>query len=90
MTCPPTKSRWNRSEIRAARQTPLKPMCEALGYQLEHVRDGNYRVIALTEDIIVKDHYWVCTDDGSAGNAIDFLVHMQGKTFSQAMELLLS
>ncbi len=36
---------WNRSEIRAARQSPLKPVCEALGYRLEHIRDGNYRVL---------------------------------------------
>jgi hypothetical protein len=81
---------WKRSEIRAARQTPLKPVCEALGYRLEHIRDGNYRILQLPNEIILKDHYWVCTDDGSAGNAIDFLVKIQGKTFSQAMQLLRS
>ncbi len=90
MTCPRTKTRWNRAQIRAARRKPLPSVCEALGYRLEPVRDGNYRIIGLTKEILVKDNYWVCTDDGSAGNAIDFLVHGLGKTFSQAMELLLS
>ncbi len=90
MTCPRAKTRWNRSQIRAARKKPLQSVCEVLGYRLEPVRDGNYRIIGLTKDIIVKDNYWVCTDDGSAGNAIDFLITIQGKTFSQAMELLLS
>ena len=90
MTCPRTENRWNRAQIRAARRKPLKSVCETLGYRLEPVRNGNYRIIGLTKDIIVKDNYWVCTDDGSAGNAIDFLITIQGKTFSQAMELLLS
>lgn len=88
MTCPQTKNRWNRTQIRAARQKPLKPLCEALGYRLEPLRDANYRILGLPEEIIVKDNYWVCTDDGSAGNAIDFLMDIQGKTFAQAMELL--
>ena len=81
---------WKRIEIRIARQTPLKPVLEALGYRLEPRRDNNYLVIGLSEEVIVKDHYWVCTDDGSAGNAIDFLVNIQGMTFSEAMHLLTS
>ena len=81
---------WKRIEIRAARQTPLTPVLEGLGYRLEPRRDDNYLVVGLSEEIIAKDHYWVCTDDGSAGNAIDFLVNIQGMTFSEAMYLLTS
>jgi len=81
---------WTRSEIRQARQTPLKPVLEALGYQLEPLRNGNYQVCRLAVDIVVKDHYWVNKGDGAAGNAIDFLVDVQGMTFSQAMDLLCS
>jgi len=79
---------WKRSEIRAARQRPLKPVLEALGYRLEPRNDGNYLVADLPGDVVLKQHYWVCLDDGAAGNAIDFLVKIQGLTFSQAMRLL--
>ena len=74
---------WKRIHVRAARQTPLKPVLEALGYQLEPRKANNYLVLGLAEEVIIKDHYWVCTDDGSAGNAIDFLVNIQGMTFSE-------
>ena len=81
---------WKRSEIRAARQKPLKPVLERLGYRLEPRRDGNYLVVGLPAEIIVKQHYWVRSDDDSAGNAIDFLMRVHDMTFTQAVELLLS
>jgi len=80
---------WKRSEIRAARLTPLKPLLERLGYRLSPTGQGNYLVLGLPTEIVIKQHYWVCLDDGSAGNAIDFLVKLQGKSFREAMELLL-
>ena len=89
---------WTRADIRRARQTPLPPVLEALGYELAPLPNGNHgvrRPIADTcpggasqSPIIVKDHYWVNTADGAAGNAIDFLVDVQGMTFSQAMATL--
>jgi len=83
-------SPWTKAEIRAARQTPLKPVLEQLGYRLEPRKDDNYLVLDTPEEIVVKDHYWVCLDDGAAGNAIDFLVDVEGMTFKKAVELLLS
>ena len=79
---------WKRSEIRAARQTPLKPVLERLGYRLSPTGQDNYMVLGLSEEIVVKQHYWVRLDDGSAGNAIDFLVKLRGMSFSKAMETL--
>lgn len=38
-------------------------------------RMANYRVLGLPEEVVLKDHYWVRTRDGLAGNAIDFLVN---------------
>ncbi|MCK5806309.1 MAG: hypothetical protein KAI66_25990 [Lentisphaeria bacterium] len=81
---------WKRSEIRAARQKPLKSLMEALGYQLLPLQDGNYQLCKLAADIVVKDHYWVNKQDGTAGNAIDFLVNVEGMSFNQAMGLLRS
>ena len=81
---------WTKTEIRRARQTPIKPVLEAMGYQLQPLRNGNYQLCRLATEIVVKDHYWVSKDDGSAGNAIDFLIEVEGMTFSQAMEQLRS
>lgn len=81
---------WKRSEIRRARQTPLVPVLEALGHQLRPVKNGNYLLCRLATEIVVKDHYWLSKDDGSAGNAIDFMVEVEGMSFSQAMKQLLS
>jgi hypothetical protein len=79
---------WTRSEIRAARQTPLKPILVNLGYRLEPAGQGNDRILGLPDEIVVKDHYWVRLDDGLAGNAIDFLVKIRGIPFKQAMNTL--
>ena len=81
---------WNRSDIRRARQTPLKPVLERLGYRLNPTANDNYEVIGLTQDIVVKGHYWVCADTGEAGNAIDFFVRVKGTPFNEAMRLLTS
>ena len=81
---------WNRSEIRRARQTPLQPVLERLGYRLHPITKDNYRVLGFSPDIVVKDHYWVCADTGDAGNAIDFFVRIKGTSFQEAMRLLTS
>ena len=47
-------------------------------------------MLALSPDIVVKDHYWICADTGAAGNAIDFLVRTKGTSFNDAMRLLMS
>jgi hypothetical protein len=81
---------WKRSDIRRARRTPLKPVLEHLGYRLQPLQSGNYLIAGLSPEIVVKDHYWICTDTGSAGNAIDFLVRVKKTSFNDAMSLLTS
>jgi hypothetical protein len=81
---------WNRSEIRRARQTHLKPVLEQLGYRFLPRQNGNHAIAGLAGDIVVKDHYWHCLDTGQAGNAIDFFVKIRGVTFNEAMTLLMS
>ena len=81
---------WQRSEIRRARHVPLKPVLDNLGYRLEQIKNGNYIVRDMAQEVVIKDHYWVCTENGSAGNSIDFLVKIRGMSFSDAMALLLS
>lgn len=81
---------WTKSEIRQARCTPLKPVLDKLGYRLLPRQNGNYIVTGLSPEIVIKDHFWVCTDDGSSGNSIDFLVKLRGMPFTKAVRLLLS
>ena len=92
------RSSWTKAEIRAARQAPLKPLLERLGYRLSPTGEGNYLVVGLAGEVVIKQNYWVCLDDGSvgpapapeamSGNAIDFLVKVQGMSFREAMRLL--
>lgn len=83
-------NQWSREQIRAARQTPLKPVLERLGYRLNPIANDNYVLIGPSPEIVIKNHYWVCTEDRAAGNAIDFLVKIRGDSFNEAIRLLLS
>ena len=80
---------WQREDIRRARQTNLKPVLEALGYRLHQRTDGNQEVVGLAGDVIIKQHYWIRLHDGTAGNAIDFLVKVEGRSFNEAMRVLM-
>lgn len=84
------RSPWTKMDIRRARQVPLKPVLENLGYRLGPTKNGNYLVLDITPEITIKDHYWVCPETGSAGNSIDFLIKIKGMSFTNAVELLLS
>jgi len=78
---------WTRSEIRAARQIPLQPVLENLGYRLEPRANDNYAITGQRcGEILIKDHYWHCPGTELAGNAIDFLMHIRGATFHEAMQ----
>ncbi len=43
-----------------------------------------------SEDVTLFPHFWICAEDGQAGNTTDFLVNIPGMPFSKAMELLRS
>jgi hypothetical protein len=80
---------WTKAEIRAARQAPLQPILEQLGYQLEPRANDNYAVTGMRGDeIVIKDHYWNCPGTELAGNAIDFLMRIHGASFHEAMQQL--
>ena len=87
---------WNREQIRSARQAHLKPILENLGYRLKTLNNGNYEICGLSKTVIIKDNYWVCTDDQSAacaehcrsGNVIDFCMKILGMSFRQTMKII--
>ena len=81
---------WTKAEIRAARQAPLQPVLEQLGYRLEPRPNDNYAITGQRcGEIIIKDHYWTCPGTELAGNAIDFLMRIRGATFHEAMQQLI-
>jgi hypothetical protein len=82
------RSAWTKADIQLARRAPLKPVLEKLGYRLEPSDNDNYLLTSLPQEIVIKDHYWICTETGSAGNAIDFFVRVKGMSFNEAMKLL--
>ena len=80
---------WTHTEIRQARQIHLKPILEKLGYQLQPQPDDNYKIINLKKQITIKQSYWICHDDNTHGNAIDFITKIEHKSFAQAMNILI-
>ena len=69
--------------------TPLRVLLLKMGCRLEAIKNDNYLVHDLLHEVVIKENYWVCTENNTAGNSIDFLVKIKGMTFSKAMNLLL-
>ena len=86
MTSP--RNKWTPQQIRTARRIQLKPLLEQLGYRLDPLDNGNWKVYGLPRQIVVKEHYWSNPGNGTGGNAIDLLVQVMGMSFSETMELL--
>jgi hypothetical protein len=82
------RNKWSAEQIRNARQAPLKPLLESLGYRQQELENGNMEVHGLPKPIIIKEHYWHCPEDGTGGNAIDLLMQVMGMSFNEAMEKL--
>jgi len=81
--------RWEADDIRRARQRELGPLLSAMGVVLQPLEDGNMRVVGEPGILVVKENYWIRTDTGESGNAIDFFVKVRGMAFVEAMRLLL-
>jgi hypothetical protein len=82
--------RWSQEEIRAARQTPLRPLLGRRGYRLDDAGEGNFALAGSPLGIVIKENYWTSPLTGQSGNAIDFLVKIEGLRFEDAMKLLLA
>ena len=82
--------RWSPEDIRTARQRDLGPLLSAMGVVLQPLEDGNARLVGEPGNLIVKENYWIRTETGESGNAIDFFVKVRGMPFHDTMRLLLS
>lgn len=92
MTSQPVKTplkRWDAADIRRARQRELAPLLAAMGQSLQPLEDGNHRLVGEPGNLVVKENYWIRTDTGESGNAVDFFVKIRGMSFIETMRLLL-
>ncbi len=78
---------WTKVQIRAARKMEIAPALRARGLQLQSLPGGNFRVVE-HHDLVVKRCYWRWPSQDLDGNAIDYFMLVEGKTFNQAMEAL--
>lgn len=80
----------DKDQIRRARQANLVSYLTKKGYKLkpEPGKGENYRLIGHQGLIIQGNHFFQFGGD-KKGNAIDFLMQIEGMTFSQAVEDLL-
>ena len=84
---PAAPKRWEREQIRQARKTPLAPLLRRRGYPLR-ARPGDNFLIEDHQDLTVKDSYWVWPSRQMKGNAIDFFMLVECRTFHEAMQIL--
>jgi len=88
MTSPPPDPRWSRRQIQAARRADLPPLLVREGLRLRPRHDGNFELPDFA-GLIVKRNYWCWIDTDKGGNAIDFFVVVLGRTFHQAMSVIM-
>ena len=79
--------RWDREQIQRARKTPLAPLLRRRGYPLR-ARPGENFLVEDHQDLVVKDCYWVWPSHQMKGNAIDFFMLVECRSFNEAMEIL--
>ena len=80
--------RWDREQIQRARKTPLAPLLRRRGYPLR-TRPGENFLVEDHQDLVVKDCYWVWPSHQMKGNAIDFFMLVECRSFNEAMEILI-
>lgn len=81
----------DQDQIRRARQTNLVQYLMSKGYSLrrEPGKGENFRLVGYQGLIVQKNHFFRFGGRNEKGNAIDFLVQIEGMTFPQAVEELL-
>ena len=79
--------KWTREQIRQARRTPLAPLLKKRGYHLRKKPHGNC-LVEDEGDLVVKESYWIWESREMKGNAIDFFMLVECRSFNEAMEIL--
>ena len=83
------RNRFTDTEMQIARETDLPELLSHLGYQVKRV--GRFHTTAEMDSLRIKDrHTWFRYSQNTGGDAITFLQQYCGKSFSEAVEYLLT
>ena len=83
------KRRFTDTEMRIAKETDLPELLTHLGYQVRRI--GRYHTTAEMDSLRIKDRRkWFRYSQNTGGDAITFLQQFCGKSFSEAVEYLLT
>ncbi len=80
-------SNWSREDIEAARTADLAPILARNGYQITVLPNGAVLLHGF-RGLIIHANRWTWKAERLFGNTLDFFVTLEGKTFTQAMEIL--
>ena len=78
---------WTKSDIQSARKINLVIILQKLGYDLRKLDNDNYLVDKFAT-VVIKNNYWFCKATKAAGNAIDFFIKFEKKSFMETMDIL--
>ena len=83
------KRRFTDTEMQIAKETDLPELLTHLGYQVRRI--GRYHTTVEMDSLRIKDRRkWFRYSQNTGGNAITFLQQFYGKSFSEAVEYLLT
>lgn len=89
------KCKWTAGDIRRARKTEIVPLLVDHRHRLYPLNNGNFRILPDPDNlsrpsgIIIKQNFWIWPEQNLSGNTIDFFMKIQGKSFNQAMLIIL-
>lgn len=78
---------WTKSDIKNARKIFIAPILKKFGYRLVPLGFDNYKVSDFG-NLIIKHNYFYWHDHKMKGNAIDYFVQIEKKSFNEAMNIL--
>ena len=83
------RNRFTDTEMQIARETDLPELLSHLGYQVKRV--GRFHTTTEMDSLRIKDRRtWFRYSQNTGGDAITFLQQYCGKSFSEAVEYLLT
>ncbi len=78
---------WTLDDIKRARAAMLAPILVHKGYAVLKLPNGAV-LLRNFRGLIIHGNRWTWKSEHMYGNTLDFFITVEGKTFSQAMEIL--
>ena len=78
---------WTQHDIDTARNTRLAPILAQRGYATTSLPNGAV-LVRNFHGLLIHDNHWSWRTERLHGNTIDFFIILEGKTFSQAMQIV--